>query len=478
MLGDQSDKTASRIAPAPRGLALLMVLGPGLVWCGEYIGSGEVILATRSGAIFGVAILWAPVLAIFAKYWIGLAGAHYTVTTGEGMIDMLSRTPGPKNWVIWPVFVGQVCAGAFSTGALASVTGMFLHYFIPLPDRFTFVLGWIAVLVVIAITWSGKFEPLKQIMSLLVLLIVVGTVTVAARTWPGTGEVLGGLFTIHIPNAPEWAIEKQIVKQSSWNELMPLLGWAAGGFASQVWYSYWVIGAGYGMARGRDHGKPLDETKLRSLTVHEAHEVKRWRGVVTADATMALTIGTLVTAAFLIAGNGVLRPQQIAPEKSEVALTVARIFGDHWGQWGAHLFVLAGLAAMMSTMLGQFAGWPRLLADCARILFPKTRRWPWKTQFRAILIGLAVSNFAIVSTLGGQPVGLVQMSAILDGMLLTPLQALAVGLTLYFVMPRFFSLEVRDILRANRAFVLGLTLAFVLFGFFCLFQFGQMIGRV
>jgi len=28
------------IGAPPRGLALLMVLGPGLVWCGEYIGSG------------------------------------------------------------------------------------------------------------------------------------------------------------------------------------------------------------------------------------------------------------------------------------------------------------------------------------------------------------------------------------------------------------------------------------------------------
>ncbi|GMU92650.1 MAG: hypothetical protein AMXMBFR4_17080 [Candidatus Hydrogenedentota bacterium] len=81
------------IPAPPRGLAAIMMIGPGLVWCGEYIGSGEVILATRNGAIFGVAILWAPFLAIFAKYWIGLAGAHYTVTTGEGMIDMLSRTP-------------------------------------------------------------------------------------------------------------------------------------------------------------------------------------------------------------------------------------------------------------------------------------------------------------------------------------------------------------------------------------------------
>jgi len=37
-----------------------------------------------------------------------------------------------------------------------------------------------------------------------------------------------------------------------------LLGWGAGGFASQVWYSYWVLGAGYGAAKGRKYGEPAD----------------------------------------------------------------------------------------------------------------------------------------------------------------------------------------------------------------------------
>ena len=36
---------------APKGLAILAIVGPAFVWCAEYIGSGEVILATRMGAI-------------------------------------------------------------------------------------------------------------------------------------------------------------------------------------------------------------------------------------------------------------------------------------------------------------------------------------------------------------------------------------------------------------------------------------------
>ncbi|MBI2434970.1 MAG: Nramp family divalent metal transporter [Candidatus Hydrogenedentes bacterium] len=457
----------SLIAPPPRRLALLLALGPGLVWCGEYIGSGEVILATRSGAIFGTAILWVPLWAIFAKFWIGLAGAHYTVTTGEGMIDMMGRTPGPRNWVIWPVFIGQVSSAAISTGALASVTGIFAAYFIPLPE---FLLGWVAVLLVIALVWSGAFEPLKRVMTLLVLLIILGTFVVAVRTWPGLGPVIQGLFAFDVPQPHEWARAKLAAPDRPWREILPLLGWAAGGFASQVWYTYWVLGAGYGMAKGRSYGQPLDAGALRALTAADAVRIRGWRRVVTVDASIAVCIGVSVTAAFAIAGNGILGPLHIAPDGPTVAMELSRIFGEHWGQWGGHLFVLAGLAAMMSTMLGQFAGWPRLLSDCARVLFPKTVTWPWKKQFQTVLVLFAVSNMLIVYSFGLKPVQLVQISAILDGLLLTPLQALAVGLTLYCVMPRFFSEEVRPLVRANKFFALGLALAFFVFSYFCVFQ--------
>ena len=103
MDSNDSKTTDSIIKKAPVGLAVLAMLGPSLVWCAEYIGSGEVILATRTGAILGTAVLWAIVLGIFLKFWIGMSGARYTVCTGEGMIDMLDRMPGPSHWAVWVV---------------------------------------------------------------------------------------------------------------------------------------------------------------------------------------------------------------------------------------------------------------------------------------------------------------------------------------------------------------------------------------
>lgn len=460
------------VSAAPRGWMLLLALGPGLMWCGEYIGSGEVILSTRSGAIFGVAVLWVPVMAIFAKFWIGLAGAHYTVTTGEGMIDMLGRTPGPKNWVLWPVFAGQICSSMISTAALASAAGAFAAYFVPQVHPTLF--GWLAVILVIAVVWRGVFEPLKRIMSVLVLLIIVGTVAVALATWPGFSAIVHGLFGFELPDTPAWA-SGGVDSPSPWLEILPLLGWAAGGFASQVWYTYWVLGAGYGMAKDRGYGKPADEAQLQSLSSEDVGRIRDWRRLVTLDASTALFLGILVTMAFMIAGAGVLGPKELAPDGNDVALQLSHIFSEQWGTIGAHLFVLAGLAAMLSTMMGQFAGWPRLLADCARLLFPAVNKFAWKVQFRFTLLFIAAVNMLIVYTFEYKPVFLVKTGAVLDGLLLTPLQALAVGWVLYKVMPRMFPEAHRPAIKASPILAAGLALAFLLFGFVCVFKLREYI---
>ena len=119
---------SERIITAPRGLAILAVVGPSLIWCAEYIGSGEVILATRTGAILGTSALWAIVLAIVLKSGIGMAGAHWTAVTGEGMIDLFDRMPGPRHWLVWLVLAVQLPAGVVSIGALARVAGLLLSH--------------------------------------------------------------------------------------------------------------------------------------------------------------------------------------------------------------------------------------------------------------------------------------------------------------------------------------------------------------
>ena len=463
----------SHINLAPRGLAILAVIGPAFVWCAEYIGSGEVILATRMGAILGYAVLWAPIVGIVLKYWIGLSAARYTVCTGEGMIDMFSRMPGKGNWAVWIVLIGQFLAGAISIGSVASAGGIFLNSLIPLKP---FIWGWIVTIFAIGVVWSGKFDIMKYVMSFFIFIIIVGVLYIAIHTFPGFKEIFRGIFGFSISEVPQWAGNLEGVSKNPWNEILPLMGWAAGGFASQVWYTYWVLGAGYGMTKGRKYGEPCDVNSLKKMTIETAKKVKGWCKVVYVDATVAMIIGVVVTLSFMLAGAGILRPEQLAPQGPSVAFELSRIFGKLWGEIGAILFIVSGCAALVSTVVGQFAGWPRLIADSLRICFPNfNKKFQWSTQFRIFITIFFITNIIIVYTFGIEPVFIIKIGAILDGLLLTPLQAILVLIGLFWVLPKLLSREAYDILKPHWIFIVGLILAGIVFGYFCIFQMPKLI---
>jgi manganese transport protein len=460
-------KVMTNIKTPPKGLAILALIGPGLVWCSEMIGSGEVILTTRVGAILGTGVMWAIVIGIFLKYIIGLGGAHYTVCTGEGMIDMFDRIPGPRHWVVWIVLVVQLISATIAIGSIATAAGVFLHHLIPFSGQLA---GWIVALFALFVAWSGGFNLLKIIMSFFVLIIILGVLYVAGKVMPDLAALLTG-FLFKIPAVPAWAIEKAGINQNPWREILPLMGWAAGGFASQVWYSYWVIGAGYGTNQTGIFGQPADLKNLNQFSAVEAHKLKGWCRVINVDASTALIITTLVTLSFLIAGAGILRPNELAPEGANVVVILSTIFSSQWGALGGILFILTGVIALVGTLLAQLAGWPRLLADSFRICFPAfQQKFEWRTQYRIFLLFFFITNIVIVFTLGFRPVFLVKMGAVLDGLLLTPFQAIWVALGLFVVMPRLFSKEVYKIIKPHWLIGVLLLLSFLVFGYFCVFQ--------
>jgi len=467
-----------KIKTPPVGFAMLALLGPSMIWAAEYIGSGEVILATRTGAILGISVLWAIVLGIFLKFWIGMSGARYTVCTGEGMIDMFGRMPGPRNWAVWLILVIQFVSAAISIGAVAMAAGIFVASLFPdsvipasMASLFPGICSCIITLCAVGVVWSGTFNVLKIVMSVSVLIIIIGVLYVAARVFPSASDFWGSL-SFKIPEVPQWAIESGAVKSNNaWREILPLLGWGAGGFASQVWYTYWVLGAGYGAAAGREYGQPADVKSLKVMSVESAMKIKGWCKVLYTDSTLAMIIGVVVTSAFFIAGAGVLHVAELAPAGPDVAITLSKVFSSRWGAIGGFLFMMAGAAALISTQIGQLAGWPRLLADSCRICIPGyNKKFPWKTQFRMFLIFFLVANMVIVFCFEEKPVFLVQFAALLDGLLLTPFQAICAIVGLYIVLPKLLSKEAIAILKPNWIIAVGLIIAFLVFGYFCVIQ--------
>lgn len=133
--------------------------------------------------------------------------------------------------------------------------------------------------------------------------------------------------------------------------------------------------------------------------------------------------------------------------------------------------MIAGWAALTSTTICHFAGWPRLIADSLRICFPKfNEKFQWSTQFKILLSIFFTTNILIVYTFGLNPVFIVKLSAILEGLLFTPFQAVLVLLGIVWVMPRLLSKEAWNILKPHWILPAGLVIAVIVFSYFCFFQ--------
>ena len=80
--------------PAPRTwLGMLALVGPGVVWAAEAIGSGELILSTRLGTAFGMMLLWVPTWAVLLKnLGPGYLHGRWALIFGEGGMDCMPRS--------------------------------------------------------------------------------------------------------------------------------------------------------------------------------------------------------------------------------------------------------------------------------------------------------------------------------------------------------------------------------------------------
>ena len=110
----------------------ILWLGPSLVLCSIAIGSGEAIITPYFAAMYGLGLLWVPVMSALCKVFITERLARYTLASGESFVHGLYNLPGPKGWAIvitfipW-IFIAFFLAVGWPLGVGAAAYGA-LHY--------------------------------------------------------------------------------------------------------------------------------------------------------------------------------------------------------------------------------------------------------------------------------------------------------------------------------------------------------------
>ncbi|HSE71551.1 MAG TPA: Nramp family divalent metal transporter [Nocardioidaceae bacterium] len=340
----QSRSAEARLAlpPAPDGLtgrrptaaSILKFFGPGAVIASLTIGSGESILASREGAVFGYGVLWALIAAVVAKGAIVYSSNRYIVLTGEHPMTRFARVfPGPRGW--FAALLAVICFLSFPGWAsgVARALGDYLSLMgvgSPLPWAF------FCLILAAVVSYVGGYSVLEKTqvaMALGMVLLVLVAVFVAQPDWAG---VLRGL----VPGGLEYqgfVGEKfpDVAETSVYVEMAVFLGGIGGGMYDYIGYTGMMREKRWGMLGHKDVAELADryaaaDAKATLPLDDSDANLSRARGWARApliDLTAAFVALAIIGAAFVINGATILAADEVVPEGNDVLSYQARFFG-------------------------------------------------------------------------------------------------------------------------------------------------------
>ena len=179
-------------------------LGPGLLVTAAFIGPGTIITASKAGADFGFALVWALVFSIFATIVLQEMCARLGLVTRQGLGESIRTTC--KSPVARVLAAGLVIAAlglgtaAFQSAnilgaasGLQAITGV-------APQVWTLVVGVGAFLLLAC----GAYKFLERVLVVLVIVMSVVFLLTAIVVQPSISQILAG-FIPRIPSNPPGA---------------------------------------------------------------------------------------------------------------------------------------------------------------------------------------------------------------------------------------------------------------------------------
>ena len=265
--------------------------GPGFLVTAAFIGPGTVVTASRAGAGYGAALLWAVLFSVVATVVlqdmaarVGLAGRR---SLAEAIRDSL-RNPVVRAaalaLIALTILIGNA---AFQTGNLLGASlGVSLLTGLP---------QWLLVLTVGTLAggllMTGTYRTIQSTLVLLVALMSVVFILVAVLTAPGLGELFAGLL---IPRIPPGALLT----------VMALIG------TTVVSYNLFLHASG-ALERWPDEAR--NDQNIR--------ESRR-------DTLFSVALGGLITAAVVVAASPLLGQGAEAADAATVAARLEPLLGS------------------------------------------------------------------------------------------------------------------------------------------------------
>lgn len=321
-------------------------LGPAFIFTAAQIGGGELITVPLLGAYLGmVGLFLVPIIAfikIFGQYYL----VQYGVVRGKTFL----QTCWDKKWLRWLFFglmLGCILHSMLLAGLLGQTAGT-IDFLIPFNVYF-----WVLVVVGIGfvIVFTRSYNILEKTATILLWLFLTLIVIVAILFWPGLDQWALAI-TPQLPTAIAGLETTSSVETIA--VLFVVLGAGFGPTVSYIWYAK---DKKMGMFEATDKGFDIEP---EDLTLEEKERLLGWRKVVLYQNLVSAAILSIFSVMIWVAAAQTLHVEGARPVGWDLIPQMVKIFTLTYGEWSGILFIICGILALFSSVIGPLYGFSRL----------------------------------------------------------------------------------------------------------------------
>lgn len=337
--------TEHTVKEPPSGmLASLKFLGPGLIISASIVGSGELIATTILGAKAGFAAFWIIILSCFIKVAVQLQFGKHAILSGESSIRAFDKIGGIRlkgtSWMVWSV-LGLQFLKIIQLGGMVGSTALVLHMLFPVWNIPVWaILTALSASILIYKNYYPIIEKGSLVMILFFTVMTLGSLVLLSKT-PyafSFSDVWHGM---------KFKLPPDLI-------LVAIGAFGITGVAADetIAYNYWCLEKGYAAYTG-----PQDQSPGR------ARRARGWIKVMYLDATVAMVIYTIVTAAFYLLGAAILHSRGEVPEGNTLISKIALIYTESLGPGVKSAYLIGAFFVLYSSVFATLAAMTRVFSD-------------------------------------------------------------------------------------------------------------------
>ena len=419
---------------------LMRYFGPGAILASVTIGSGELVWASRSGAIFGYSLLWCFFyVGVFKAIQVYSASRYFTLT-GEHPAVTWRQLPGPPLWLPLLITLPAIVLMLIAFSAIPETLAGFLHRLFGLPAEGESVGVWthlelwenvwstVVLVLCLGLALTSSYRMVERV-SLVVVALLVGTIAVSVVVLgPDLVDLIVGLFVPTSPVYPDWLLEKaqyaaEFRDRNPWLEVSVYLGAVGGGAYDYLGYVGMLREKRWGLA-GRG---AVDVERLAGVVGGDGEAARRerqrarlWLRAPLLDTAVSFVFVILTTLLFAVLGTLVLHTSEIVPSQIDLLTQQERFLTSFHPQlrW---LYRAAVFLAFIGTLYGAFAVYRQTFLESLRSILPRVaERVPTERVGRWIVSYCFLGGLTVVwlpSSVAGDLLGRLTFGSVLSGAL-------------------------------------------------------------